>query len=59
MTLSLLWNLINVMQMLVTLPLVDVNHPLNVMQFNKIIASISSFDIIPVGNLLEAMKFGP
>ena len=51
-SLSLLWALINVMQLLVCLPLVDVNYPANSLIFNKIFISIANFEIIPVGGML-------
>ena len=59
-SLSPLWNLINVMQMLVTLPLVSVNYPQNALMFNQIFISIANFSIIPVDWLLRKIfKFGP
>lgn len=51
-SLSLLWTLINVMQILVCLPLVDVNYPANALIFDKIFSSIANFDIIPIGWML-------
>ena len=48
------------MQLLVILPLIDVNYPANALIFNKIFISIASFDIIPVGGMLKKIfKFGP
>ena len=59
-SLSLLWTIINVMQLLICLPLFDVNYPANTLIFNKIFMSIASFDIIPVGGMLSKIfKFGP
>ena len=59
-SLSLLWALINVMQLLVCLPLIDVNYPANSLIFNKIFISIANFEIIPVGGMLEKFfLFGP
>ena len=51
-SLSLLWTIINVMQLLVILPLIDVNYPANALIFNQIFISIASFEIIPVGGML-------
>ena len=59
-SLSLLWTIINVMQLLVILPLIDVNYPANALIFNQIFISIASFEIIPVGGMLNKIfLFGP
>jgi hypothetical protein len=41
------------MQILVCLPLVDVNYPANALNFNKIFIAIANFEIIPVGSILK------
>ena len=59
-SLSLLWNLINVLQMLLTLPLVDVSYPQNALTFNKQFLMIANFEIIPIEKFLtNLIKFGP
>ena len=59
-SLSLLWTLINVLQILVCLPLVDVNYPANALNFNKIFIAIANFEILPVASILKkTLKFGP
>jgi len=46
-SLSYLWGLINALQMIVYLPLFNINFPANINMFNSILISVATFDIIP------------
>jgi hypothetical protein len=46
-SLSYLWGLINALQMIVYLPLFNINFPANMNMFNSILISVATFDIIP------------
>jgi len=43
----MLWGMINVMQIIVHMPLLNVNFPENTMFFYSLIIDISSFNLIP------------
>ena len=51
----MLWGMINVMQIIVHMPLMNVFFPENATFFYSLIINISSFDIIP-SSWLEAIK---
>jgi hypothetical protein len=46
-SLQMLWGMINVMQIIVHMPLLNVNFPENTMFFYSLIIDISSFNLIP------------
>lgn len=46
-SLQLLWGLVNVMQLLLVMPLLNVKFPINVATFYSFIISIASFDLLP------------
>jgi len=59
-SLALLWGLINVLQMILILPLIQVTYPINAKTFNGIILTIANFDIIPSSDLVQkVVPFGP
>jgi hypothetical protein len=43
----MLWGMINVIQIIVHMPLLNVNFPENTMYFYSLIIDISSFNLIP------------
>ena len=43
----MLWGMINVMQIIVNMPLLNVNFPANALLFYSFIVNISNFNIIP------------
>jgi len=47
-SLALLWSLINMLQLIVLLPLVNVQYPQNAFQFNKEFLTIANFDMLPM-----------
>jgi hypothetical protein len=44
---SLLWSLINVMQLIVNLPLLNVQFPANAVKFYSFLDQMANFDLIP------------
>ncbi len=54
-SLQMLWGMINVMQIIVHMPLLNVNFPENTMFFYSLIIDISSFNLIPE-SWMEAIK---
>ena len=54
-SLQMLWGMINVMQIIVHMPLLNVNFPENTMFFYSLIIEISSFNLIPE-SWMEAIK---
>ena len=56
-SLNYLWGLINALQMIVYLPLFNINFPANINMFNSILISVATFDIIPKVELLNRAIF--
>ena len=48
--------MINVLQLIVSMPLFNINFPLNAVLFNNLIVDISNFNIIPI-SAIEAKIF--
>ena len=46
-SLQTLWGMINVMQLIVHMPMLNINFPQNAVLFYSFIVDISNFDIIP------------
>jgi hypothetical protein len=46
-SLQLLWALVNVMQLLLIMPLINVNFPVNAATFYGYLIDIANFDVIP------------
>jgi hypothetical protein len=46
-SLQLLWALVNVMQLLLIMPLINVNFPVNAAIFYGHLIDIANFDVIP------------
>jgi hypothetical protein len=46
-SLQLLWALVNVMQLLLIMPLINVNFPVNAATFYAYLIDIANFDVIP------------
>lgn len=55
MSLQLLWALVNVMQLLLVMPLINVNFPVNAATFYGYLIDIANFDILPVETINHAM----
>jgi hypothetical protein len=47
LSIGMLWGLINVIQMIVILPLVQVVYPNNALMFNSALLTIANFEILP------------
>jgi hypothetical protein len=59
-SLSILWGLINVIQMIVILPLVEITYPTNAMTLNSFLLRVANFEIIPSSTIAaKALTFGP
>ena len=43
----MLWGLVNVLQLIIHMPLVNVNFPINAQFFYGILIQIATFDLIP------------
>ena len=54
MSLQLLWALVNVMQLLLIMPLINVNFPVNAATLYGYLIEIANFDILPVDKINEA-----
>jgi len=52
---QLLWALINTFQIIVHLPLINVDTPANAMRFLEEIQALANMDVIPTGELMEWM----
>ncbi len=59
LSLSMLWGLINVIQMILILPLVQVVYPNNALMINSAILTIANFEILPSERISSKLfKFG-
>ena len=47
----MLWGMVNVMQLIVKMPLLNITFPQNAATFYNFISDISSFDLIPTEKL--------
>lgn len=47
----MIWGLINVMQLIVHLPLMNVQFPQNAVLYYSFLVSVSSFDLIPTDDI--------
>jgi hypothetical protein len=54
-SLQMLWGLINVMQLIVNMPLLNIQFPQNAVTFYTFIQSVSSFNIIPTDDIKAAL----
>mmetsp|Transcript_39890 Transcript_39890/g.29426 ORF Transcript_39890/g.29426 Transcript_39890/m.29426 type:complete len:103 (+) Transcript_39890:99-407(+) len=52
-SLSLLWGMINALQIIVNIPLFTISFPANAKMFYSFIVSIATFDIIPMDKIEE------
>jgi len=52
---QLLWSLVNTFQMIVHLPLINVNTPVNALSLLEEISAMANMDVIPTGDLMELM----
>ena len=50
-SLSLLWGMVNTLQIIIQMPLVNLTLPPNAMILSKSLASMASFDFIPVNSI--------
>jgi hypothetical protein len=50
-SMQLLWNLVNLMQLIVYLPLYNVAYPANTILFYSFLRDLSNFDVIPTEKL--------
>jgi len=51
----MLWGMINVMQLIVHMPLLNVQFPSNAIFFYNMIIGIASFDVIPTQAIKEKL----
>ena len=51
----MLWGLVNVMQLIVNMPLLNIKFPQNAAMFYTFINDIASFNLIPVDKIQEAL----
>lgn len=59
-SLALMWTFFNMLQLVVFLPLINVEFPRNSLDFNKAFVTIASFDMLPMSDIYEsALSFGP
>ena len=54
---SMLWGLINAMQILVTVALINSSFPANCVVFYSMVSSLASFDVFPGGGFLFVLNF--
>ena len=50
-SLSMVWGMISVLQMILNMPLMNVNFPSNVIIFYNVLLGIASLEILPAGYL--------
>ncbi len=50
-SLQMLWGMINVMQLIVKMPLMNVTFPANAVTFYTFISDIASFDLLPMDKI--------
>lgn len=50
-SLQMLWGMINVMQLIVKMPLMNVTFPANAVTFYTFITDIASFDLLPMDKI--------
>jgi len=50
-SLSLLWGMVNTLQIIIQMPLVNLSMPPNAMLLSKSLVSMASFDFIPVNSI--------
>jgi len=59
-SLAFLWTFINSLQLIVFLPLINVEFPRNALNFNKEFVTIANFDMLPMQDFYESiLTFGP
>ena len=59
-SLQILWNMINVMQLINKFPILNVTFPQNAAAFNKLINDAANFDIIQLDKIKNSIfKFSP
>jgi hypothetical protein len=54
-SLQMLWGMINVMQLIVKFPILNVTFPQNAAAFYKLINDVANFDIIPSDKINEGI----
>lgn len=52
----MLWGIINVMQLIVNMPLLNIQFPQNAVIFYNFINSVASFNLIPTGWISNIMN---
>lgn len=52
----MLWGMINVMQLIVNMPLLNIQFPQNAVIFYNFINSVASFNLIPTGWISNIMS---
>ena len=52
-SLQMLWGMINVLQMMVLLPLINIEYPTNAVFFYSLISKVSSFELLPIAKIYE------
>ena len=55
-SLSILWGMINALQLMVNLPLMNVNFPANAIFFYTLLMNMANLDVLPI-NGLEGVLF--